>query len=84
MVEAFERDQAVVSSRHRKNIFTTAGYDNIDHNPKSTTAKKTFHGIVISITEHPDHNSDGVERYIDLSTKTALTLIHQNSINIIS
>ena len=61
MIEAFERDQAVVSSRHRKNIFTTAGYDNIDHNLKSTTAKEAFDGTAVSITQHPDHNIDGDE-----------------------
>ena len=56
MIEAFEHDQTVVLSRHRKNIFTMAGYINIDHN-----------------TQHPDHNSDGDERHIDLDYKTAST-----------
>ncbi len=33
----------------KKNLFTTAAVDNIDHNPRSTTAEGSFHGMGISM-----------------------------------
>lgn len=35
--------------------FVTAAFDNIDHNPSSTTAKGSFHGTAISIHTHPSN-----------------------------
>ena len=34
-------------------MFTTAGIDNIDHNPSSTTASDSFHDTAISRVQHP-------------------------------
>ena len=48
--------------RLRKNIFTTGNVDNIDHNPSSRTAKDSFHGTAISLTQHPSKDVDGVDR----------------------
>jgi len=45
-----------------KFIFTTGAVDNIDHNPSSRTAKDSFHGTAITLTQHPDLNSAGVKR----------------------
>ena len=33
-------------------MFTTAGIDNIDHNPRSKTASDSFHGTAISLVQH--------------------------------
>ena len=37
----------------------TAAYDNLDHDPSSTTAKEAFHGTGISIFQHPDDQNTG-------------------------
>jgi hypothetical protein len=64
----------------KKSIFTTGSVDNIDHNPSSRTAKDSFHGTAITLTQHPCLNSTGVERdqvLLDLSvpkTKTVSSL----------
>ena len=47
--EQFKADRVVCPPKLRKNIFTTAAYNNIDHNPSSTTAKETFYGTEISV-----------------------------------
>ena len=44
----FEQDGVVCPPKLRKDVFTTAGIDNIDHNPSSTTASNSFHGTAIS------------------------------------
>ncbi|CAB4025239.1 hypothetical protein ROHU_037104 [Paramuricea clavata] len=36
----------------KEEVFTTAAVDNIDHDPSSTTATKSFHGTSISIFQH--------------------------------
>ncbi|KAL9953155.1 hypothetical protein ACROYT_G040525 [Oculina patagonica] len=36
--------------------------DNIDHNPSSRTAKDSFHGTAISLTEHPTNDFGGIDR----------------------
>ena len=60
--EQFKADRVVCPPKLRKNIFTTAAYDNIDHNPSSTTAKEAFYGTEISVFQHPDYNNLGTER----------------------
>ena len=45
-----------------RKTFTTSAYDNIDHNPNSTTAKESFHGTGISIFQHPNNNNSGHNR----------------------
>ena len=42
------------------NLFTTAAVDNIDHNPSSTTAKHSFYGTSISLSQHKMLQDDGV------------------------
>ena len=46
-------DIGVVPPQAIKNVFTTGGYDNIDHNPSSTMAKSGLHGSCISLHQHP-------------------------------
>ena len=59
MIQVFEEDKAVTSSKHLLNLFTTSALDNMDHNPSSTTAQYDFHGSALSITQHPDENNIG-------------------------
>ena len=58
----FENDNAVCPTSLRKGLFTTAGFDNIDHNPSSTTAKDSFHGTAMSLTQHPTKTNQGTVR----------------------
>eukprot|EP00733_Pompholyxophrys_punicea_P000349 Pompholyxophrys_punicea_v1_NODE_93_length_3578_cov_92.823162.p1 type:complete len:201 gc:universal NODE_93_length_3578_cov_92.823162:2879-2277(-) len=36
----------------RKGLFTVCGFDNVDHNPSSTTAKESFHGTAITAMQN--------------------------------
>ena len=58
----FEKDGLVCPLLLRKSLFTTGCVDNIDHDPSSRTAKDSFHGTAISVTQHPTANCQGVER----------------------
>ena len=40
----------------KKNVFTTAAIDNLDHNPSSATAESSFHGATISVFQHADYH----------------------------
>lgn len=48
----FEKDSVVCPPKLRKDLFTTGALDNIDHNPRATTAKDSFHGTAISLVQH--------------------------------
>ena len=43
-------------------MFTTANVDNIDHNPSARTAKDSFHGTAVSLTQHPSTDRGGIAR----------------------
>ena len=45
-----------------RGLFTTAAMDNIDHNPTATTATTSFHGISVSLFQHPTKDDKGEER----------------------
>ena len=67
----FEEDKIICPQILRKEVFTTAAVDNIDHNPSSRTAKDSFHGTAISITQHLVDNSDGVKRQFPVIETTS-------------
>ncbi len=48
----WEKVGVVVPPQAVKHVFTTGGFDNIDHNPSSTTATSALHGTCISIHQH--------------------------------
>ena len=50
------------SPKLRLEFFTTAAIDNIDHNPSSTSAQGSLHGTNISVFQHFQNESNGVER----------------------
>lgn len=52
----------VCPSKSKKSLFTTGSLDNIDHNTSSRTAKDSFHGTAISLTEHPANDLEGSGR----------------------
>ena len=47
----------------RKNVFTAAAIDNIDHNPSSTSAEGSFHGTGISLFQHITEEEPGVVQH---------------------
>ena len=53
--------KAVCPPLHKGGLFTTAAVDNIDHNPRSTSAHDSFHGTGISLFQHPDDSFTGVQ-----------------------
>ena len=46
----------------RKQIFTTAAMDNIDHNPTANTATTSFHGTSIFLFQYPMEGDEGEKR----------------------
>lgn len=64
--ERFEKDGVVCPPKLRSGLFTTAGFDNIDHNPSSTTARDSFHGTAISLLQHPTEQVPGTVREVNV------------------
>ena len=58
----YERDGVVRPFILRKDLFTAAAIDNIDHNPTSNTAGQSFHGTDISMFRNRTSQSDGTKR----------------------
>ena len=71
----FYHNENVVCPPHLKSgLFTTGAVDNIDHNTSSRSAKDTFHGTAISLTQHPTiaepGNNRGLTAIYDNNTST--------------
>ena len=64
--ERFQNDGVVCPPILRSELFTTAGFDNIDHNPSSTTARDSFHGTAISLVQHPTEQWSGTVREVNV------------------
>ena len=62
VVAQYVQDGVVCPPGLRKQVFTTAAVDNIDHNPTATTAKTSFHGTSMSLFQHPTSEHPGEER----------------------
>lgn len=58
----FEEERLVCPSNLCKHLFTTAGVDNIDHNPSSITAQHSFHETRISLFQHVGNSAGGTPR----------------------
>ena len=63
VIQKYLEDGVVCPSVLQKGVFTTLPIDNIDHNPSSTTAMTSFHGIGISVFQYPNEMST-IEKYI--------------------
>ena len=61
--QQYESEGVVCPLILRKNLFTTAAVDNLDHNPSSTTAQGAFHGTGISLFQNRETESDGIMRH---------------------
>lgn len=61
-VRRYNEEGVVCPSDLRKDLFTTAAMDNIDHNPTATTATSSFHGTSISVFQHPTTDNQGIPR----------------------
>ena len=59
LTEQYTEHRVVHPPTLRKNLYTTAAVDNIDHNPSATTAKDSFHGTNISLFQLRDSQSTG-------------------------
>ena len=57
--EMYKREQVVCPPKMKSKLFTTGSVDNIDPNPSSRTAKNSFHGTAISMTQHPFAENPG-------------------------
>ncbi len=57
----FQEEEVVCPPILCKSVFTTAVFDNIDHNPSSTTAHDSFHGTGISLLLHMTHENPGLD-----------------------
>ena len=61
VITQYFRNGVVCPPSLRKGLLTTSALDNIDHNPTATTATSSFHGISVSIFQHPNFDNAGEE-----------------------
>ena len=75
--QVYESEGVVCPLVLRKNLFTTAAVDNLDHNPSSTTKQGAFHGAGISMRQIPDIQPDLLRKLIPTlpESYTTLTLV---------
>lgn len=69
----YSDDKIVCPTNLRHGLFTTAAYDNIDHNPTSTTCETSFHGTSISMFQHRLPEQIGVERKCGIYNNSSTT-----------
>ena len=62
--ELYKTKGVVCPRQLRHGIFTTAAYDNIDHNLSSNTALGALRGTAISLFQHPCHTNPDKVRII--------------------
>ncbi|KAJ8387987.1 hypothetical protein AAFF_G00147780 [Aldrovandia affinis] len=67
----FQKEGTVCPPELKSGLFTTGAVDNIDHNPSSTSAQDSFHGTGISLFQHPNSDSRGVQRVVSDDTATS-------------
>ena len=60
----YEETNNICPPKLRNGLFTTGCVDNTDHDPSSRTAKDSFHGTAITLTQHPEENRSGENRAI--------------------
>ena len=62
MCTQYHHDKAVCPTQLRFGIPTFCTIDNIDINPKSNTAKGSFHGTILSLLQTPRESRQGTVR----------------------
>ncbi len=78
----WEQVGMVVDPQAVKSIFTTGGFDNIDYNPSSTTAKAALHGTCISIRQNFSSNIQQVENLDDILNNNITIIICRSYISL--
>ena len=68
----FRADGLVSPQELVKGVFVTSAYDNLDHNPTSTTSEKSFHGTGISLFQHPNPNENIEPQQVPLPQQNGL------------
>ena len=53
VIAHYEKTGPVVPLQAKHGLFTTLGFDNIDHNLRATTSRSSFHGTCISLLQFP-------------------------------
>jgi len=53
LISHFEDSGCVVPPKALFGVFSIMGFDNIDHNPRSTTSHTSFHGSCVSLMQFP-------------------------------
>ena len=67
----FEKEGVVCPPKlQKKDVYTTAAIDNIDHNPSSTTVSDSFHDTAISLVRHPTATIKGTGRGTNVIDRT--------------
>ena len=66
IIGSWEQKGVVVPPKAIQNVFTTGGFDNIDHNPSSTMAKSALHGTCISIHQHFSSERQDTENCVEI------------------
>ena len=59
-IQRYTEQNLVCPTTLKVNLVTTMAIDNIDQSTSSTTAKSSFHGTAISITQHPEEDNLGL------------------------
>ena len=74
MISKWEDLGVVVPLDAVKGVFTVGAFDNVDHNPSSTTAQTSLHGTCISITQYisPDNQGSQISQ-VDLQLNSNQT-----------
>ena len=83
--EQFKADKVVCPPKLRYGLTTGGEIDNIDHDPSSTTAKDSFHGTSISLSQQPTVHKGGRERRrveVENKNSTSLEALPQAYINV--
>ena len=73
VLKHFKRDGVVCPTNLRNGLFTTGNLDNIDHNPSATSARSSFHGTAISLTQHVTKNDSSSIRHREGITENEKT-----------
>ena len=80
VIETYEHEGVLCPSKLRRELFTTAAVDNIDHNPSSTTSQSSFRGTAIFFLQHPCNSELGTPRDTDVfdpsEPSTSKTISH--------
>ena len=66
VIDRYDKDGVVCTSKLRDGIFTTAAIDIIDHNPSSASSHDSFHGTAVPLVQHPTTGKPGTDKATDV------------------